>query len=94
MHRLLLASLLALASSTAAPAADPAAGEDDMVKRCSSELEEKLFGANSHGESFVTAKDIQHQGERIAVRLELASGEGRRVAGTCIFKDGKLFDVK
>jgi hypothetical protein len=94
MRRVLLALLLALPLATSARAADTAAGDDDMVKRCSRELEDKLFGANAHGESFVTAKDVRHQGDRISVRLELASGEGRRVAGTCIFKAGKLFDVR
>ena len=93
--RTILCSLLALALPLAgARAAEPPAGDDAMVRQCRGELEERLFGGAPHGEAFITAQDIQHQPDRVVVRLDVASGEGRRVAGTCIFKDGKLFDVK
>jgi hypothetical protein len=90
--RLLLAFALALAA--AARAAEPARTEEAMVKLCRGELEERLFGAAAHGEAFITAQDIRRQPDQVVVRLDLASGEGRRIAGSCIFRDGKLFDVK
>jgi hypothetical protein len=93
MRRLLLALLVASVSH-AVRAADTATSDAAMVKTCSGELEEKLFGAGRHGERFITAQDIQHQADRVSVRLEIASGEGRRASGTCVFKDGKLFDVR
>ena len=65
-----------------------------MITLCRGELEERLFGSNPHGEAFITARDIQHQPDRIVIRLDLASGEGRRIAGSCVFRDGTLFDVK
>jgi len=92
--RSLLTLALVLAAAGTAHAAAPAQGEDEMVKRCRGELEERLFGGGAHGEAFITAQDIQRQPDRIVVRLDLASGEGRRTAGSCIFRDGKLFDVK
>jgi hypothetical protein len=78
----------------AAQAGAGADSDDAMVGLCRGELSERLFSGGVHGESFITAQNIQRQGDRIAVRLELASGEGRKIAGTCIFRDGKLFDVK
>lgn len=77
-----------------ARAAEPAKSEEEMIRRCRGELEERLFGAAAHGEAFITAQDIEHQADRTVIRLDLASGEGRRIAGSCIFHDGKLFDVK
>jgi hypothetical protein len=74
----------------AAPAPDDAA----LVTQCRNQLAPKLFAGGSPGDAFVTAKAVERQGERIIVRLSLASGEGRAVSGTCIFRDGKLFDVK
>jgi hypothetical protein len=87
-------SLLMLALLLALAAAAPAPSEDEMVKQCRGELETRLFGDSPHGEAFITAQDVQHQPDRIVVRLDLASGEGRRIAGSCIFREGKLFDVK
>jgi len=79
--------------SAAAGAAAPAT-EEAMVEQCRGELEERLFAGGAHGESFITAQAVERQGDRVLVHLDVASGEGRRVSGTCIFKDGKLFDVK
>ncbi|HXZ00441.1 MAG TPA: hypothetical protein VEI03_10600 [Stellaceae bacterium] len=90
--RLLLA--FALTFAAAARAAEPAGAEEAMVKQCRAELEERLFGTAAHGEAFITAQDIRHEPDRVVIRLDVASGEGRRVSGSCIFRDGKLFDVK
>lgn len=83
-----------LALAAAAYAADPATGDEALVKACQGELADRLFGGAAHGETFVTAQDVKHEAERATVRLDLASGEGRHIAGTCIFRGGKLFDVK
>lgn len=87
-------SLLPLALFLTTTAAAPAPDEDAMVKQCRGELEERLFGAGTHGDAFVTGQDIQRQPDRTIIHLDLASGEGRRLSGSCIFRDGKLFDVK
>jgi hypothetical protein len=71
-----------------------ARNDDDMVKQCRAELENRLFGGATHGESIVTAQETKHEADRILVRLELASGEGRSFSGTCVFRDGQIFDVK
>ena len=65
-----------------------------MVKQCRSELEDRLFAGIAHAETSITAQEVKHDGERVSVRLEVASGEGRSLAGTCVFRDAKLFDVE
>ncbi len=70
------------------------ADDNDMIRRCQNALADRLFGGGAHGDSFVTAQEIKRDGERVWIRLQLASGEGRSVSGTCVFRDGKLFDVK
>jgi len=87
-----IAALLALPGM--GHAAELARSDDEFVRFCSAELEERLFGGAAHGETFIVAKAVDRRGERVAVRLDLASGEGRKISGTCIFRDGKLFDVK
>jgi hypothetical protein len=94
ISRSLLTLVLVLALAAAVRAAAPAQSEDEMVKQCRGELEARLFVDSPHGEAFITAQDVQHQPDRVVIRLDLASGEGRRIAGSCIFRDGKLFDVK
>jgi hypothetical protein len=89
--RLLL--LLVPMMAAAAHAAD-STSEDKMVKTCQGELEPQLFSGGGHGESFIAAQNIEHRPDRIVIHLDLASGEGRRVSGSCVFRDGKLFDVK
>jgi hypothetical protein len=86
-----LLTILALVP-VAAVAAEADKGEAALVKACQSELEPRLF-SGGHGEAFIAAQQVTHQGERVVVHLDLASGEGRRVSGRCIFRDGKLFDV-
>jgi hypothetical protein len=92
-HRPLLALLLTAALCDA-HAAERVADEAEMLRVCSGELEERLFGAGPRGEAMIVGKDVAHEGERTVVRLDLASGEGRRISGSCVFRDGKLFDVK
>jgi hypothetical protein len=90
LHLLLSLSLVPLVAA----AADADKGEAAMVKICQGELEPRLFSGGGHGESFIAAQQVEHQGERVVVHLDLASGEGRRISGACVFRDGKLFDVK
>ncbi len=75
-------------------AAEAAQSEEEMVRLCRAELEDRLFSNGAHGDAFVTAKSVEHRPDGVVVTLDLASGEGRRVTGSCIFRDGKLFDVK
>jgi len=77
-----------------ARAADPAPGDDEMVAACRKELTERLFEGKPPGETFISKQSVERQSERVAVKLDLASGEGRSVSGTCIFRNGKLFDIK
>ena len=84
--------LLAVLAAGAGPAM-AAETDDALVTLCQGELATRL-GGTAHGETFIVAKDVEHRAERVSVRLDLASGEGRRIAGTCIFRDGRLFDVK
>ncbi len=92
--RLLALLLLVPLSAGAARAAEPDASEQAMVKLCQGELEPRLFSGGAHGDAFVAAQNIERAGARVVIHLDLASGEGRRISGSCIFRDGKLFDVK
>jgi hypothetical protein len=59
-----------------------------------SQLTERLFEGKALGETFTSKQTVERQSERVTVRLDLASGEGRSLSGTCIFRSGKLFDIK
>jgi hypothetical protein len=86
--------LLLLLSLPSARAADLAPSDDEMIATCRKELTERLFEGKSHGETFISKQSVERQTERAAVKLDLASGEGRSISGTCIFRNGKLFDIK
>lgn len=86
--------LILCVALAAAARAETAPDDAPLIKACSGELADRLFGATAHGEAFIVSQAVTHEAARTLVRLDLASGEGRRIAGTCIFRDGKLFDVK
>ena len=86
--------LLLFLSLPLARAADPGPSNDEMIATCRKELTERLFEGKAHGETFISKQSVERQTERIAVKLDLSSGEGRSVSGTCIFRNGKLFDIK
>jgi hypothetical protein len=90
LRLLLLLALLPIAAA----AAKPDTGDAALVKICQGELEPRLFSGDARGEAFIAAEQVEHHGERVVVHLDLASGEGRRVSGACVFRGGKLFDVK
>jgi hypothetical protein len=92
LSRLFFSALAGLAASAGPAAATQ--GDDALVELCRGELADRLTGGTGHGETFVIAKDVQHETERVSVRLELASGEGRRITGNCVFRNGRLFDIK
>jgi hypothetical protein len=94
MIRPFLTLALSLMFVGAAAAAPPSASDDDMVRLCRQELEARLFQGGTKGEAFVTAKEFRREADGVTLHLALASGEGRTTAGSCIFRDGKLFDVK
>ncbi|HUC68338.1 MAG TPA: hypothetical protein VMA53_23175 [Stellaceae bacterium] len=94
IRRLLLLLSLPLLLAGAVRAAETAQSEAEMVRLCRAELEGRLFSGGAHGDAFVTAKSVEHRSDSVVVTLDLASGEGRRVKGSCIFRGGKLFDVK
>jgi hypothetical protein len=75
-------------------AGDLVPGDEEMLATCRKELTERLFEGKAHGEAFVSKQSLERQGERVNVRLDIASGEGRSLTGTCVFRDGKLFDIK
>lgn len=88
----LVLPLLVAAAGMARAATSP--GEDALVKQCAGELAGRLFGSGPRGEASITAQQVRRDGDRTIVELQLASGEGRTIAGSCVFRDGKLFDVK
>ena len=91
LSRLVAAALALL--PTAADAATPQ-DNDALIRLCHEELAGRMSGGAAQGETFVVAQSIQREGERVSIRLEIASGEGRHIAATSVFRNGKLFDVK
>lgn len=85
-----------LLTALPAGAAEAAKTDDDFIKLCAGELEDRLFGEAAHEHAFIVSSTVKHEAGagRAAVALELASGEGRRIGGVCRFRDGKLFDVQ
>ena len=92
MRHLYLALVLICVSPACANELSPR--DDEMIATCRKELTERLFEGKAHGEAFISKQSLERQGERVVVRFDLASGEGRSLAGTFIFRDGKLFDIK
>jgi hypothetical protein len=92
--RLLLLLSLPLLLAGVVRAAETGPSEAEMVRLCRARLEDRLFSGGAHGDAFVTAKSVERRPDGVIVTLDLASGEGRGVKGSCIFHDGKLFDVK
>jgi hypothetical protein len=86
--------LVLLVSLPSARAADPVPSDDEMIATCREELTERLFEGKAHGETFISKQTIERQSERVLVKLDLGSGEGRSLSGTCTFRNGKLFDTK
>ena len=86
--------LLLLLYLPSARAADPTPSDDEMIATCRKELTERLFEGKAHSETFISGRTVERQSERVVVKLDLGSGEGRSLSGTCIFRDGKLFDTK
>jgi hypothetical protein len=86
--------LLLLISFPSARAADPVPSDDETIATCRKELTERLFEGKAHGETFISKQSVERQSERVVVKLDLGSGEGRSLSGTCIFRNGKLFDIK
>jgi hypothetical protein len=86
--------LLLLLYLPSARAADPVPSDDEMIATCRKELTERLFEGKAHGETFISKQTVERQNERVVVKLDLGSGEGRSLSGTCIFRNGKLFDIK
>ena len=86
--------LLLLLSLPSARAADAAPSDEEMIATCRKELTERLFEGKAHGETFISKQAVEHQTDRVVVKLDLGSGEGRSVSGACIFRNGKLFDIR
>jgi hypothetical protein len=86
--------LVLLVSLPSARAADPVPSDDEMIATCRKELTERLFEGKAHGETFISKQTIERQSERVVVKLDLGSGEGRSLSGACIFRNGTLFDIK
>jgi hypothetical protein len=86
--------LLLLPLSLASARADAVSSDDEMIATCRKELTERLFEGKAHGETFISKQTLERQSERVVVKLDLGSGEGRSLSGTCIFRNGKLFDIK
>lgn len=70
-----------------------AEADKPLVDACAHELGERQ-GGGGHAYT-VTAADMERPNETtVRVKLALTSGEGRLVQGTCVFRNGKLFDVR
>jgi len=74
-------------------ASQPSDAEKPLVEVCAHELGERQGGG---GHSYtVTAAETERPNEAtVRVKLALTSGEGRLIQGTCVFRNGKLFDVR
>lgn len=75
-------------------APDQATGADKpLVDACAHELGERQ-GGGGHALT-VTSTEMERPNETtLRVKLALTSGEGRLIQGTCVFRNGKLFDVR
>ena len=78
-------------------APDPERTSEDraLVETCAHELAERQ-GSGGQGHAYtVSATEMERPNDTtVRVRLALTSGEGRLVQGTCVFRNGKLFDVR
>lgn len=89
--------LIATAVLFAAPAFAQTASEQDkpLVEACAHELAERQTGGGQSHAYTVSATEMERPNDTtVRVRLSLTSGEGRLVQGTCVFRNGKLFDVR
>jgi hypothetical protein len=84
-----------LAAAIMAPfAAGAQRSDDDLIKACAHEVEERLFrGATGH-HGTVVASNVTRSEREDLVRVTVASGEGRSASATCRFRGNRLFDVR
>ncbi len=82
-----------LAQTASPPTTALTEADKPLVDACAHELGERQSGG---GHAYtVTAADAERPNETtVRVKLALTSGEGRLVQGTCVFRNGKLFDVR
>lgn len=82
------------APALAQTAPEPEAGRA-LVEACAHELAERQSGGGQSHAYTVSATEIERPNDTtVRVRLSLTSGEGRLIQGTCVFRNGKLFDVR
>jgi hypothetical protein len=73
-------------------ASQPSDADRPLVEACAHELGERQGGGHAFT---VTAMETERPNEAtVRVKLALTSGEGRLIQGTCVFRNGKLFDVR
>ncbi|WP_448206697.1 hypothetical protein [Azospirillum sp. sgz302134] len=90
----LLLGLLGLGMAASPALAQQPAAEADkaLVDACAHELGERQGGGHA---MTVTSTEMERPNETtVRVKLSLTSGEGRLIQGTCVFRNGKLFDVR
>lgn len=86
-----------LAAFLTVPALAQTAPDQDkaLVEACAHELAERQGGGGQGHAYTVSATEMERPNDTtVRVRLALTSGEGRLVQGTCVFRNGKLFDVR
>jgi hypothetical protein len=87
-------ALVFLALASVSAAADAPASDDALMQSCADELAAALFGGAAHEPAMRIGQSVRHDGIEVLVHLDLASGEGRTISGTCRFRAGKLIDVR
>lgn len=87
--------ILLIAAAILAPLAAAAQrSDDDLIKACAQEAEERLFRGVSGHHGMVVASGVARSEREDLVNVTVASGEGRSISVTCKFRGGRLFDVR
>lgn len=81
--------LLSVGVARAADVADP-----DLVKLCVDELKSRQSPSEVQENTEVVFSHVERTDLQQVVDVQVTEAEGRRVAGRCIVRNGKVFDYK
>jgi hypothetical protein len=68
--------------------------DSDLVKRCVEELKSRQPSNEVQENTELVASHIERTERQQVVDVQVTEAEGRRVAGRCIIRNGKVFDYK
>lgn len=91
-----IAVAFAVVSATASAQTGTSAEQDKpLVDACAHELADRQKAGGQDHAYTISASETERPNETtVRVRLSITSGEGRLIQGTCVFRNGKLFDVR